>query len=308
MTRIYLRKEEATAKNWYSCKELKELFRLKPARGQVHVGEVWQGQGTYLVYDKKDCVAMRPYRKPTAKQLAALAEGRECLGSKRCATEGCDGRIYYDYESGRYCNKCKEARRLESIRRTCLSYENHEKPICFLDKKTTGLDANAEIIEIAIIDRSGKTLLDTLVKPNASIQAEASAIHGIYDCDVENAPSFAEIFEQVKAIYETHLVLIYNASFDNRLITQSAASHCIEFDAEQYNTSCLMQLYAEHYNEYNDYHKSYEWQSLSSAAYHCDIKIDRAAHRARSDCLTAQAVYNYLLNQYMLNIKNKKSS
>lgn len=299
MTRIYLRKEEATAKGWFSCKELKELFRLKPARGQSYAGEVWQGQGTYLVYDKKDCVAMRPYRKPTAKQLAALAAGRDCLGSKRCATEGCDGRIYFDYESSRYCKSCTKARRLESIRRTCLSYENHEKPICILDTETTGLDRYAEIIEIAIIDRDGKALLDTLIKPRSLIPAEASAIHGLFDSDVENAPSFAKIFEQVQAIYETHLVLIYNASFDNRLITQSAASHGIEFDAEQYNTGCLMELYAEHYNEYNDYHKSYKWQSLSSAAYHCDIKIEGAAHRARSDCLTAQGVYNYLLNQYM---------
>lgn len=297
MTRIYLKKEEATARGWYSCKELKELFRLKPARGQGYAGEVWQGQGTYLVYDKKDCVAMRPYRKPTEKQLAALAAGRECLGSKRCATEGCDGRIYYDYESGRYCSTCTEARRLASIKRTCLSYENHEKQICFLDTETTGLDANAEIIEIAIIDRSGKTLLDTLVKPNASIPAEASAIHGIYDCDVENAPSFAEVFEQVQAIYETHLVLIYNASFDNRIIKQSAAAHGIDFDAKQYATGCLMNLYAEHYNEYNDYHKSYKWQSLSSAAYQCGIEIEGAAHRARSDCLTALGVFEYVMNQ-----------
>lgn len=297
MTRIYLRKEEAAARGWYSCKELRELFRLKPARGQRHAGEVWQGRGTYIVYDKKDCVDMRPYRAPSAKQLAALAAGREFLGSKRCATEGCDGRIYYDYESGRYCNRCNEARRLESVRRTCLLYANHEKPIAVLDTETTGLDANAEIIEIAIIDRAGKTLLDTLVKPNASIPAEASAIHGLFDNDVKSAPSFAEIFEQVQAIYETHLVLIYNAGFDNRLIRQSAAAHGIEFDANQYNTGCLMELYAEHYNEYNDYHKSYKWQSLSSAAYQCGIQIEGEAHRARSDCLTTLAVFEYLLNQ-----------
>lgn len=301
MTRKYLREEEARGKGWYSRKDLKEIFRLKPAPDQWPSGEVWQGMGTYSVYDKKNCVAMRPYRKPTAKQLATLAAGRDCLGTKRCATENCKGRVYYG-RYGRYCNSCNESRRLESVRRTCLSYENHEKPICFLDTETTGLGHYAEIIEIAIIDRNGKTLLDTLVKPNASIPAEVSAIHGLFDSDVENAPSFAEIFEQVHAIYETHLVLMYNASFDNRLITQSAALHSIEFDAEQYSTGCLMQLYAEHYNEYSDYHKSKKWQSLSNAAYDCDIKIESAAHRARSDCLTARAVYNYLLNQYILNI------
>lgn len=306
MTRMYLREEEAIEKDWYSRKDLKELFRLKPAPDQKPSGQVWQGRGTYFVYDKENCVAMRPYRKPSAKQLAALEAGRACIRTRRCAAEGCSGRIYYyEYgERGRYCKSCKESRRFESVRRTCLSYENHEKPICFLDTETTGLYDDDEIIEIAIIDRNGKTLLDTLVKPSSAlITSEASAIHGLFDSDVENAPSFAKIFEQVQAIYETHLVLMYNASFHNEMITQSAALHNIEFDAEQYSTACLMQLYAEHYNEYSDYHESKKWQSLSSAAYDCDIKIERsAAHRARSDCLKARAVYNYLLNKYMLNI------
>lgn len=299
MARKYLRKEEAAERGWFSCKELKELFRLKPANGQSYAGIVWQGQGTYVVYEKKDCVAMRPYRKPTEKQLAALAAGRECAGSQKCATDGCDSRIYYEYENGRYCSTCTEARRLASIKRTCLSYENHEKQICFLDTETTGLDANAEIIEIAVIDRSGKTLLDTLIKPSVPIPADASAIHGLFDSDVKNAPSFADVFEQVKAIFDSHLVLIYNASFDNRLIRQSAAVRGIEFDAKQYATGCLMDLYAEYYNEYNHYNKSYRWQSLSNAAYQCGIEIEDTAHRARSDCLTALGVFEHMLTWTM---------
>lgn len=286
MTRMYLREEEAIEKDWYSRKDLKELFRLKPAPDQEPAGTVWQGMGTYLVYDKEKCVAMRPYRKPSAKQLAALAAGRDCIGTRPCATENCNGRVYY----GKYCGSCIESGRLESIRRTFLSYENHEKPICFLGTQMVGRGDNAQIVEIAIIDRNGKTLLDTLVKPTSSITAKDSAIHGLFDSDVENAPSFAEIFEQVKAIYETHLVIMFFASFGNGKITRSAALHNIEFDAEQYSTACLYE----------------DWGRLCRDESHRDIRIEIAAlgdaRRARSDCLQTRALYNYSLNQYVLNV------
>lgn len=123
------------------------------------------------------------------------------------------------------------------------------------------------------------------------------AIHGIYDCDVANAPSFAEVFEQVKAVYENHLVLIYNADFDNRLIEQSAAKHGIEFDAGQYSTGCIMRLYARFWNDYSSYHGSYTWQSLMSAVAQCKIELaNHEAHRARSDCLAALGVFKHMLN------------
>lgn len=102
--RIYLRKEEASKLGWYSRKELKELFRLKPAPDQVFAGEVWQGYTSYLVFDKEHCVAMRPYRKPTKKQLAALAFGRSCRGTRKCRTDGCTGRAWYDADSYREIN------------------------------------------------------------------------------------------------------------------------------------------------------------------------------------------------------------
>lgn len=294
MTRKYLRKEEATRYGWYSRKELKELFRLKPAKNQRCAGEVWQGQGTYNVYDKKYCMAMRPYRVPTKKQLAALAAGRECIGTYKCAVEGCEGRISYKDEDGSYCYRCVEAQRLAWIKDTCLGYANHEKPIAVLDTETTGFGADAEIVEIAVIDQHGKILLDTLVKPTVAIPVEASAIHGIYDRDVIRAPSFAEVFEQVQETYKTHLILIYNADFDNRMIRQSAAKYGIEFDAKHYSTGCLMNLYAHYFADYSHYHQSYSWQSLDSAIFHCGIERDGQAHRARSDCLATLEVFRYL--------------
>jgi hypothetical protein len=48
-----------------------------------------------------------------------------------------------------------------------------------LGTETTGIDGDAEVIEIAIIDIRGYVLLDTLIRPQGDIPAEATAIHGI---------------------------------------------------------------------------------------------------------------------------------
>lgn len=48
-----------------------------------------------------------------------------------------------------------------------------------LDTETTGLTLRDQIIEICVIDLTGKILLNSLVKPTINIPAEAASIHGI---------------------------------------------------------------------------------------------------------------------------------
>ena len=68
-----------------------------------------------------------------------------------------------------------------------------------LDTETTGLDEDAEIVEIAIVDSTGKVLLDTLVKPSKPlpVYCEASEIHGITNEMLVNAPNWQDIYEKV---------------------------------------------------------------------------------------------------------------
>ena len=72
-----------------------------------------------------------------------------------------------------------------------------QKPIKFviLDTETTGLDNQAEIIEIAIITDNGDTLIDTYIKPHHRIDeySEAVRIHGITNATVAK-PLFGMTF------------------------------------------------------------------------------------------------------------------
>ncbi|NNA96112.1 3'-5' exonuclease [Pseudomonas gessardii] len=79
-----------------------------------------------------------------------------------------------------------------------------------LDTETTGLDGNAEIIEISIIDKDFNVLFNTLVKPSCEILPEVTAINNITNQDVEHEKTFDEIYPNLKEILENRLVVMYN--------------------------------------------------------------------------------------------------
>jgi DNA polymerase III subunit epsilon len=93
--------------------------------------------------------------------------------------------------------------------------------VVFLDTETTGLDRCSEVIEIAIVDRAGTVLVDSLVRPFAAIPTVATAIHGISDQDVAGAPTWDELYPRIASICCDRRVVVYNAQFDFRLVQQS---------------------------------------------------------------------------------------
>ncbi len=184
----------------------------------------------------------------------------------------------------------------------------HDK-LLFCDTETTSLSKTGEICEIAITDYYGNVLLDTLVKPVYKIKQKAQSIHGITNVDVANAPSFADIFNQLKQIVLNKHIIFYNAEFDTRMICQSAD---IAFsDSEYLNISldwrslfgflnappvhCLMEWYAKYWGEYNTYHGNYRWQSLVKACKQQEIDTDDIPnHRALGDVTKTLRLYKHL--------------
>ena len=113
-----------------------------------------------------------------------------------------------------------------------------------LDTETTGLDSHAEIVEISIIDKQGRVLFDSLIKPKKPIPRDAQRIHGISNMTVSTAPSWAGVYNQVKEILTApgRTVVIYNADYDVRIIQQTCRLHGLNmFD---FNSTCLMLQYA----------------------------------------------------------------
>src|ERR1044072_4249664 len=71
------------------------------------------------------------------------------------------------------------------------------RPIIFFDLETTGTDhAKDRIVEIAMVKLKTDGTRESYVKrvnPGMPISAESSSIHGIYDEDIKDAPTFKQL-------------------------------------------------------------------------------------------------------------------
>jgi DNA polymerase-3 subunit epsilon len=166
-----------------------------------------------------------------------------------------------------------------------------EKPV-YLDTETTGLGAEAEILEISIIDDDGSVLFESLVKPAGSIPAEVTRIHGIKETDVQTARSWPAIWPEVRSILFGRLIVIYNAEFDLRMMAQSHARYRLPWK-ERLKIFDLLKLYAEYRGEWDPRRQSYRYHSLDVAGKQCGIVLPNA-HRATADTLLTRALLHYI--------------
>lgn len=165
-----------------------------------------------------------------------------------------------------------------------------------LDTETTGLDASARIVSIAMIDRDGRELLDTLIDPGRPIPREATAIHGITDHDVRGAPTMALIAPQIDSFCATRPTYIYNAEFDLKMLNQ----HMGRMPAVMRH-SCVMKLYAQFRGERGSY-GSWKWHKLTTACGQLGIRdIEQRPHSAIGDCLRTLAVLRAMADWYVQN-------
>lgn len=153
-----------------------------------------------------------------------------------------------------------------------------------LDTETTGLDSG-EICQIAIINSAGDTIIDTLVKTAKPIPSDASRIHGIYDSDVADAPTWPLIAPRVREILTGCNVVVYNAVYDRKMLHKTNEAWNLEkVDWKEFSRWwCAMEMFAEVYGEWNDYRQSYRWQKLVTAARYYDLPTE-GAHSALADC------------------------
>lgn len=112
----------------------------------------------------------------------------------------------------------------------------------YLDTETTGISDSAEIVDVAVIDGTGATILHTLVKARQPISAAAMAIHGIRDDDIADAPAWEDVHGPLCDLLEGRIVVVYNAEFDARMI--SLCGECHALAAPRATRHCAMHAYA----------------------------------------------------------------
>ncbi len=102
-----------------------------------------------------------------------------------------------------------------------------EIPWVSIDTETTGRDAQQDrVIEVGcvffekgrVVDRKG-----WLINPGRPIPEDASSVHGIFDADVADKPSFEEVRAEILASLAGCLPLAYNAEFDRNFLREEVA-------------------------------------------------------------------------------------
>lgn len=240
----------------FSKGRLRDEFRMKPKPDAEPVTFYKNGYGgKFGVYKISDCVPMkaRSTKPPSEKQKRARAilAVKAKLNSKEAKTSS------------------KAVRWLD------------ENPL-FLDTETTGLDDQAQIIELAISDSQGTILLETKLRPSVSIDPEAEDVHGLTIEFLANAPTWPEVSDQVRKILCGRALVIFNADFDTRMFRQTAAAYGepVEWVSEL-KTHCAMYLAADAFGPTNR-HGSI---SLADAVDFAGVTWRGAAHGAVADTL-----------------------
>ena len=167
-----------------------------------------------------------------------------------------------------------------------------------LDTETTGLDHNDQIVEIAVVDSEGRTLVNERIRPSVEIDPEAEIVHGIGMDTLTDAPQWLDIEDKVKAALAGNQVVIFNAGFDMRLLQQTiesfipARTPIAEYDEavcwlHGLNVTCAMNMAARCYGATNRYGSI----SLVDAAWRAGIEFQGRAHSAAGDAATTAALW-----------------
>ncbi len=162
----------------------------------------------------------------------------------------------------------------------------------YLDTETTGLDNNAEIVEIGIVDADGETLLESYVRPSRPIPPESTFVNGISNEMVQKALAWPSIWPSVRGFLLNRPVGIYNAEFDLRLMQQSMERYRLPW-RENINGFDILELYSQYRGEWDPGRRAYRRFKLEEAGRQLGIDIPNA-HRAVIDARLARAVLHRL--------------
>jgi len=159
------------------------------------------------------------------------------------------------------------------------------KPIAFIDLETTGISiTNDRIIEIAIVKilaDGSRQVKRKLINPGMPIPAGSTAVHGITDEMVKDAPSFKQVANECKQFMDHCDIGGYNSNrFDIPMLIEEFLRAGIEFSTEGRKFVDVQKIF----------HKMEERTLSAAYKFYCQKILD-GAHSAEAD---AQATFEIL--------------
>ena len=169
---------------------------------------------------------------------------------------------------------------------------NLNKPICFFDLETTGINITRDrVVEISILKVYPDGREETYTKrvnPTIPIPPEVTLVHGISDDDIVDAPTFKEISKEVYHIIKDSDLGGFNSNrFDIPVLAEEMLRADIDFDMKHTKSIDVQTIF----------HKM-EQRTLGAAyKFYCDKNLDNA-HSAEADTLATYEVLKSQLDKY----------
>jgi len=154
-----------------------------------------------------------------------------------------------------------------------------------IDVETTG--RSNQITEISIFKHDGEKVIDeftSLVNPEALIPDYITALTGIDNAMVANAPTFKEIAETILSITEDSIFVAHNVNFDYNVIRNEFKTIAVDFRRKKL---CTVRLSRTLFPGFRSYSLGKLCNSLT-----IDL-VDR--HRARGDAEATVTLFEKLL-------------
>ena len=166
------------------------------------------------------------------------------------------------------------------------------RPICFFDLETTGIDVSKDrIVEISIfkVFPNGTTESKTwLVNPTIPIPAQASAVHGITNEKIANEPTFNELASQVhNMIKDSDLGGFNSDRFDIPLLAEELLRAGVDFDMKNRVSVDVQTIF----------HKKEERTLSAAYKFYCNGSLENA-HSAEADTMATYEVLKAQLDRY----------
>ena len=178
---------------------------------------------------------------------------------------------------------------------------NLNKPICFFDLETTGIDvAKDRIVEISILKifpNGNKESKTWLVNPEMTIPPQVIAVHGITNEKVANEPTFSTLAPTVYNIIKDSDLGGYNSDrFDIPLLAEELLRAGIDFDMKNRVSVDVQTIF----------HKMEERTLSAALKFYCGKSLDNA-HSAAADTMATYEILKSQLERYPELVNDMKS-
>ena len=166
------------------------------------------------------------------------------------------------------------------------------RPICFFDLETTGIDvAKDRIVEISIFKvypNGNKESKTWLVNPTIPIPPQSTAVHGISDEKVANEPTFKELAAQVHNMIKDSDLAGYNSDrFDIPLLAEELLRAEVDFDMKNRVSVDVQTIF----------HKKEERTLSAALKFYCGTSLENA-HSAEADTMATYEILKAQLDRY----------